>query len=82
MTGPSIWAVTEATYAASAASPRSGLGGAITGMPWSCSSAMTPIQLAASAKAPWTRTTLGVVEAVMVASLLVVRRCAGRRAEC
>src|SRR5436309_15965688 len=29
-------------------------------MPWLCSSAMTPDQLAASANAPWTRTTVGV----------------------
>src|SRR6266511_3593027 len=38
--------------------PRSGLAGAVTWIPaaWSCS--MTPFQLEASAKAPWTSTTV------------------------
>src|SRR5687767_7684630 len=35
-------------------------------MPWFCSSATTPFQLAASAKAPCTRTTVGAGRVVMV----------------
>src|SRR3954452_14616537 len=45
-------------YAESAAIPRSGFAGAVTGTPLACSRAITPFQLDASANAPWTRTTL------------------------
>ena len=43
------------------AGPRSGLATAITGIPESWSSAITPAQLDASVKAPWTSTTVGVL---------------------
>src|SRR5579859_126258 len=39
--------------------PRSGLAGATTVNPSSCSRSITPVQLEASAKPPWTRTTVG-----------------------
>src|SRR5215471_8151860 len=39
--------------------PRRGLAGAITGTPCARRSGITPLQLEASAKAPWTRTTVG-----------------------
>jgi hypothetical protein len=39
--------------------PRSGFAGAITATPAGSSRSITPFQLEASAKAPWTRTTVG-----------------------
>ena len=41
--------------------PRSGFGGAVTVRPFACSRSITPFQLDASAKAPWTRTMVGCV---------------------
>ena len=38
--------------------PRSGFGGAVTWTPAACRRSMTPFQLEASAKAPWTSTTV------------------------
>src|SRR6185312_13253664 len=38
--------------------PRSGIAGAVTWIPAACRRSMTPFQLEASAKAPWTRTTV------------------------
>src|SRR5436190_19270576 len=38
--------------------PRSGFGGAVTCTPAACRRSTTPFQLEASAKAPWTRTTV------------------------
>ena len=38
--------------------PRRGFGGAVTWIPAAWRSSMTPFQLEASAKAPWTRTTV------------------------
>lgn len=46
-------------YAASPASPRNGLAGAITGYPSCRSRSITPFQLEESAKAPCTSTTVG-----------------------
>src|SRR3954452_8205480 len=46
-------------YAESAAIPRSGFAGAVTGTPLACSRSITPFQLDASANAPWTSTTVG-----------------------
>src|SRR5690242_4681659 len=40
--------------------PRSGFGGAVTGTFSACRRVITPVQLDASAKAPWTSTTVGV----------------------
>jgi hypothetical protein len=59
-TGPVVrWASNDATYAASAATPRSRFGGARTVKSWLCSPAATAFQLDASAHAPWTRTIVG-----------------------
>src|SRR4051794_15680833 len=52
----------DAMYAESAASPRRGLGGAMTLRPRCCRDGMTPFQLEASAKAPCTSTTVTSVE--------------------
>ena len=49
--------------------PRSWFAGAVTVTPAACSSAITPDQLDASAKAPWTRTTVG--EVMMLLSIFV-----------
>ena len=38
--------------------PRSGIAGAVTSIPAACRRSTTPFQLEASAKAPWTRTTV------------------------
>lgn len=46
-------------YVASCGSPRSGFAGATPGYPWCCTRWTTPFQLEASAKPPWTRTTVG-----------------------
>jgi hypothetical protein len=57
-TGPSTESRTAFTWAASPDRLRSGLATAIVWCPAACSRAMTPFQLADSAKAPWTRTTV------------------------
>ncbi|MEV1170963.1 hypothetical protein [Nonomuraea sp. NPDC049784] len=54
-------------------SPRRRLGGATTGTPCCCSSLITPDQPAASANAPWTRTTVGMLLCVM--RMLLKDRC-------
>src|SRR5262249_21128127 len=62
-------------YAVSADSPRSGLGGAPTATPAAWSNEITSAQPEASAKAPWTRTTVGAAPAagvVVEASDMVV----------
>ena len=56
-TGPGIWSITLRRYAESATMPRSGFAGAMTATPAAWSRVMTPLQLEASAKAPWTSTT-------------------------
>jgi hypothetical protein len=53
-------------YAASTPTPRSRFGGATTSSPAALSSAMTPVQLEASTKAPWTSTTVGVRSDVLM----------------
>jgi hypothetical protein len=61
-------------YAASAATPRSGLGGAATFGPPPSSSAMTPAQLELSAQAPWTKTMVGELCAVGVDGAMATPR--------
>ena len=50
--------VARRTFSASVLTLRSGLGVATTPTPWSFSREITPDQLADSANAPWTRTTV------------------------
>src|SRR4051794_39992695 len=72
-TGPGICAIALATYAASAAMPRSGLDTACTGTPAASSRSVTPAQLPESAKAPWTSATVG----VEVGAWVMVHSCSG-----
>ena len=58
--GPGTCSSTLAMYAESIPIPRRGFAGAVTFTPFASSSSTTPFQLDASAKAPWTRTTVGV----------------------
>src|SRR3954447_610448 len=67
---------TSVRYSASPVTLRSGLAAAIASTEWLCSRWITPFQLADSANAPWTRTTVGF--ALGMADLLRVR---GRRAQ-
>src|SRR4051812_19025028 len=55
--------------AASKARLRNGFGGATTAGPAACSSRITPPKPDASAKAPWTRTTVGAGDVVISATL-------------
>src|SRR4051794_5982136 len=64
---------TSRRYSASPVRLRSGLAVAIASTEWVCSCWITPFQLADSANAPWTRTTVGRV--VDMADLLRVRGC-------
>src|SRR3954467_7539813 len=57
---------TSLRYSASPVTLRSGLAAAIASTEWVCSRWMTPFQLADSAKAPWTRTTVGFSVAMAV----------------
>src|SRR4051794_39671485 len=50
---------TSLRYSASPVTLRSGLAAAIASTEWVCSRWITPFQLADSANAPWTRTTVG-----------------------
>src|ERR1700722_15663120 len=61
-------------YAASVPTPRSRFGGATTSTPAALSTAMTPFQLEASTKAPWTSTTVGVMSDVLMMDLLIRSR--------
>src|SRR3954451_9886286 len=54
-------------YAASLASPRSGFGGARTGRLRACNALTTGVQNDASAKPPWTRTTVGLLMLSVIA---------------
>src|SRR4029453_2258445 len=49
--------------------PRSGFAGAVTCSPAACRCSMTPVQLEAAAKAPWTRTTVRGAVSVAVADM-------------
>src|SRR6266498_186028 len=49
--------------------PRSGLAGAVTWIPAACRRSMTPFQLEASAKAPWTRTTVSGASSVVACGI-------------
>src|SRR3954470_16171950 len=69
---------TSLKYSASPVTLRSGLAAAIASTEWVCSRWITPFQLADSAKAPWTRTTVGL--ALGMAGLLRGRGCRAPRA--
>src|SRR5262249_14178174 len=77
-TGPGIWRITLATYAESALTPRSGLTTARTSTPAAISRLITPAHPEASAKAPWTKTTVGVLETELV-SVMLIPSATGRR---
>lgn len=76
MTGPGMVSMTLETYAESSARSRRGFAGAMTGKPAFWRRAMVAFQPEASAKTPWTRTTVGfgpepvrgVAEAVVAAA--------------